>query len=237
MDLCHNLKGRHVVYVLQYEPDVEGRETRYVGCSTNIERRTAEHLGLKAGGAAWCKKHKPKSVLECRVCQDKEKAAVMETMLTAVHQEQVGYQNCRGSRWNMPGMMRRKPPYFDHAEEYYTEEVTPEKDGPPWEKPGSPPPSCLRRTRCCATRTVSQKPGPQCPALASSTTRTPQENGVTWQRSCQREGSSRSAPLSRAGPHTPPISPPCPSILRSQVPGRSHILQLHRRILRRDRGA
>ena len=128
MDLCHNLKGRIVVYVLQCAPDAEGRECRYVGCSTNIERRTAEHLGLKAGGAAWCRKHKPVSVLECRVCNSKEEACVMENMLTAVHQEQVGYQNCRGSRWNMPGMMRRKPPYFDNAEEYYTEDVTPEKE-------------------------------------------------------------------------------------------------------------
>jgi len=138
MDLCHNLKGMTVVYVLQCAPDAEGRETRYVGCSTNIERRMAEHLGLKEGGAAWCKKHKPVSVVECRVCQNKEEAAVMETMLTAVHQEQVGYQNCRGSRWNMPGMMRRKPPYFDKAEEYYTEEVTPEKT---WEPPTMLPPS------------------------------------------------------------------------------------------------
>ena len=74
MDLCHNLKGRIVVYVLQCSPDSEGRETRYVGCSTNIERRTAEHLGLKSGGASWCKKHKPISVLEVRMCNNKEEA-------------------------------------------------------------------------------------------------------------------------------------------------------------------
>ena len=42
----------------------------------------------------------------------------METMLTAVHQAQVGYQCCRGSRWNMPGPMKRPPPYFDEAKEY-----------------------------------------------------------------------------------------------------------------------
>ena len=54
MDFVHNLRGKHIVYVLQCEPDEQGNETRYVGCSTNIERRTAEHLGLKAGGAAWC---------------------------------------------------------------------------------------------------------------------------------------------------------------------------------------
>ena len=42
----------------------------------------------------------------------------METMLTAVHQSQVGYQCARGSRWNMPGPMKRPPPYFDDAKEY-----------------------------------------------------------------------------------------------------------------------
>ena len=47
----------------------------------------------------------------------------METMLTAVHQAQVGYQCCRGSRWNMPGPMKRPPPYFDEAKEYTLEEI------------------------------------------------------------------------------------------------------------------
>ena len=44
----------------------------------------------------------------------------MEVMLTALHQAQVGYQHCRGGRWNMPGDMKKKPPHFDSAEEYFT---------------------------------------------------------------------------------------------------------------------
>ena len=44
----------------------------------------------------------------------------MEVMLTSIHQAQVGYQHCRGGRWNMPGDMKKKPPHFDNAEEYYT---------------------------------------------------------------------------------------------------------------------
>ena len=120
MDLVHQLSGKHIVYVLQCEP-LDGKATRYVGTSTSIEKRTSEHLGLaKSKGASWCAKHKPVSVLEVRVCNTKEEAACMEVMLTSIHQAQVGYQHCRGGRWNMPGDMKKKPPHWDNAEEYYT---------------------------------------------------------------------------------------------------------------------
>ena len=118
MDLVHNLKGKIVVYCLELEPDEEGRPYRYVGTTSNCERRCAEHMGVKDGGAAWCKLHKPIDVLSVRVCQNKEEAAVMETMLCGLHQATIGYQQCRGARWNMGGDMQKKPPYFDKALEY-----------------------------------------------------------------------------------------------------------------------
>ena len=46
----------------------------------------AEHMGVKEGGAAWCKSHKPVDVISVRVCNTKEEAAVMETMLCSLHQ-------------------------------------------------------------------------------------------------------------------------------------------------------
>ena len=93
-------------------------------------------------GAAWCKLHKPISVLEVRLCNNKEEAAIMETMLTAVHQSQTGYDCTIGGRWNMPGPMKRPPPYFDDARRFNSprsdeaepktpEEWTPPKDLPP----------------------------------------------------------------------------------------------------------
>ena len=42
----------------------------------------------------------------------------MEVMLTAVHQSQTGYNCTKGGRWNMPGPMKRPPPYFDESKEY-----------------------------------------------------------------------------------------------------------------------
>ncbi len=54
LDLVHQLKGKIVVYVLQL---AEGQ--RYVGSTANVERRTAEHLGVTSGGAAWTKNTGP----------------------------------------------------------------------------------------------------------------------------------------------------------------------------------
>ena len=48
-----------------------------------------------------------------------EEAAAMEVMLCGLHQAQIGYQQVRGGRWNMPGDMKRKPPNFDDTDEYY----------------------------------------------------------------------------------------------------------------------
>ena len=77
MDLVHNLKGKIVVYCLECEPDAEGRPFRYVGCTNNCERRMAEHMGMKEGGAAWCKSHKPVDVISVRVCNTKEELSLI----------------------------------------------------------------------------------------------------------------------------------------------------------------
>ena len=121
MDLnaVHNMRGKIVVYVLALEPDSEGREFRYVGVTKDLERRIAEHTGVRKGGSAWCHKHKPKDIISLRICASMEEAAAMEVMLCGLHQAQIGYQQVRGGRWNMPGDMKRKPPNFDETDEYY----------------------------------------------------------------------------------------------------------------------
>ncbi len=77
MDLVHNPKGKLVVYVLECEPGPDGQPCRYVDSSANVERLIAEHAGVKAGGAPWCKLHQPTSVVEVRDCNTKEEAAAM----------------------------------------------------------------------------------------------------------------------------------------------------------------
>ena len=134
MDLVHNLKGKLVVYCLECEPDADGRPFRYVGSTNNCERRMAEHMGVKEGGAAWCKSHKPVDVISVRVCNTKEEAAVMETMLCSLHQATIGYQQARGSRWNMNQDMKKNPPYFDKVQESFL-------DKPDSEASTTPPPS------------------------------------------------------------------------------------------------
>ena len=116
LDYVHQLKGKHIVYVLALQPGEDGKPRRYVGSTTNVERRMAEHLGVKSGGAAWCKKYKPTDVISCRVVDSKEEAAVMEVMLCSLHMAEVGPQGCRGGRWNMSGDMKKRPPYFEDIE-------------------------------------------------------------------------------------------------------------------------
>ena len=48
----------------------------------------------------------------------------METMLCSLHQATIGYQQARGSRWNMNQDMKKKPPYSDKAQEYYLDNET-----------------------------------------------------------------------------------------------------------------
>ena len=48
----------------------------------------------------------------------------METMLCSLHQPTIGYQQARGSRWNMNQDMKRKPPYFDKVQEYFLDNET-----------------------------------------------------------------------------------------------------------------
>ena len=116
LDLVHQLPGKYIVYVLALQPDEDGKPRRYVGSSANVERRMAEHLGVKSGGAAWCKKYKPIDVLTVRVVDSKEEAAAMEVMLVSLHMADIGIQACRGGRWNMAGDMKRRPPNFEDCE-------------------------------------------------------------------------------------------------------------------------
>ena len=115
LDLVHQLRGKHIVYVLALQSE-DGKPRRYVGSSTNVERRMAEHTGVKSGGAAWCKKYKPVDVLSVKCVETPEEAAAMEVMLCSLHMAEVGVQCCRGGRWNMSGDMKRRPPYFDDCD-------------------------------------------------------------------------------------------------------------------------
>ena len=80
LDLVHQLRGKHIVYVLALQSE-DGKPRRYVGSSANVERRMAEHLGVKSGGAAWCRKYKPVDVLSVKCVETAEEAAAMEVML------------------------------------------------------------------------------------------------------------------------------------------------------------
>ena len=144
INFCHNLRGKHICYVLKCEPDQDGHDMFYCGVTTNIEKRMAQHMGLLEGGAAFCKKYKPVSVLEVRLCNNAEECAIMENVMVSLYQAKCGYQSTRGSRYNMPGAMRRPPIHFSACPEF----VSPRSDGSteavasetPFELPSELPP-------------------------------------------------------------------------------------------------
>ena len=139
LNFCHNLRGRHICYVLKCGEDEHGHQMVYCGSTTNIERRVAQHLGLLEGGAAFCKVYKPISVLEVRLCNNAEEAVIMENILTSIWQSKCGYQAVRGSRYNMPGPMKRPPIHMNACPEF----VSPRSDASteaPFELPTTLPP-------------------------------------------------------------------------------------------------
>ena len=113
LDLVHQLRGKTIVYVLALQPGEDGKPRRYVGSSSNVERRMAEHTGMKSGGAAFCKKFRPIDVISVKVVDSAEEAAAKEVMLCSLHMAETGIQNTRGGRWNMAGQMKRRPPFDD----------------------------------------------------------------------------------------------------------------------------
>ncbi len=69
------------MYVLLCEPDEEGNERRYIGQTTNCERRICQHCGVDGGGAKWAEAYRPIGIISARVVETDEEAAVMETLL------------------------------------------------------------------------------------------------------------------------------------------------------------
>ncbi len=102
MDLVHKCKGKKIVYVLQCEPCPEtGNEIRYVGQTSDCEKRVAQHMGISSGGAKWTEAHPPIDIISVRKVDTEDEGAIMETMLYQLHAAKIGYPFVRGYRWNM----------------------------------------------------------------------------------------------------------------------------------------
>ena len=112
-DLVHKTRGKHVVYVLACEPDIEtGNEIRYVGTTKSCERRVAQHCGILAGGAKWTAEHPPVDIISVRIVDSEEEACTMETMLYQLHASLIGYNYVAGARLNMVQDKKFPPAYF-----------------------------------------------------------------------------------------------------------------------------
>ena len=78
-----------IIYVLKLE-----NEKYYVGITTNLNYRIAQHLN--GSGSNWTSLHKPISIVETIF----NAARTMENEVTKRYMEQYGKDNVRGGSWN-----------------------------------------------------------------------------------------------------------------------------------------
>lgn len=57
--------------------------TYYCGVAKDIERRVAEHNGLRAGGAKYTRSRRPVKLLAFTICRDKQEAYRLEYAVKA----------------------------------------------------------------------------------------------------------------------------------------------------------
>ena len=61
--LVHKRKGVICSYVLKLDGDEQNDFYIYVGWTSDLEKRMLEHTGVREGGAAFCKVHKPTEIV------------------------------------------------------------------------------------------------------------------------------------------------------------------------------
>ena len=67
LDLVHKQKGTICSYCLKLEGDEANDFYVYVGWTKDLEKRMLEHTGVREGGAAFCKLHKPTEILSVKI--------------------------------------------------------------------------------------------------------------------------------------------------------------------------
>ena len=62
--LTDAVKGTHCAYALRLQGDTHAPEYYYVGSTSDIQTRIAQHMGAIPGGAKWTALHPPVAVLD-----------------------------------------------------------------------------------------------------------------------------------------------------------------------------
>ena len=102
LDLLHKQKGTICSYCLKLEGDEENDYYVYVGWTKDLEKRMLEHTGVREGGAAFCKLHKPTEILSVKIHETEQEAILCEVANWNLWAGKLNDPNrVRGGRLNM----------------------------------------------------------------------------------------------------------------------------------------
>ena len=108
--LTDAVKGTHCAYALRLQGDAHATEYHYVGSTSDIQTRIAQHTGAIPGGAKWTALHPPVSVLDVVPCATAFQAACVECALWGLYAGKCkDYDRVRGAKFCMLEPLRFAP--------------------------------------------------------------------------------------------------------------------------------
>ena len=108
--LTDAVKGTHCAYALRLEGDLHGHEYYYVGSTSDIQTRIAQHTGAIPGGAKWTTLHPPTNVLDVVPCSTAFQAACVEIAMFGLYAGRCkDFNRVRGGKFCMCEALRYPP--------------------------------------------------------------------------------------------------------------------------------
>ena len=108
--LTDAVRGTHCAYALRLQGDHNAPEYYYVGSTSDIQTRIAQHTGAIPGGAKWTALHPPVSVLDVVPCATAFQAACVECALWGLYAGKCkDYDRVRGAKFCMLEPLRYPP--------------------------------------------------------------------------------------------------------------------------------
>ena len=108
--LTDAVKGTHCAYALRLEGDAHAHEYYYVGSTTDIQTRIAQHTGAIPGGAKWTALHPPTNVMDVVPCGNAFQAACAEIAMWGLLAGRCkDFNRVRGGKLCMSGPLQYPP--------------------------------------------------------------------------------------------------------------------------------
>ena len=108
--LTDAVKGTHCAYALRLQGDAHAPDYTYVGSTSDLQTRIAQHTGAIPGGAKWTTLHPPTAVLDVVPCHSAFQAACVEVAMWGLYAGKYkDYDRVRGGKFCMCEALRFPP--------------------------------------------------------------------------------------------------------------------------------